>query len=30
MLFEVGEKEKAMEIANVMSTRADQLATLLH
>ena len=27
MLFEVGEKEKAMEIANVMSTRADQLAT---
>jgi hypothetical protein len=27
LLFDVGEKEKAMEIANLMSTRADQLAT---
>ncbi|HEX6225028.1 MAG TPA: DUF2723 domain-containing protein [Chryseolinea sp.] len=27
LLFEVGEKEKAMEIANIMSTRADQLAS---
>ena len=27
MLFEVGEKEKAIEIANVMSTRYDELAT---
>ncbi|SHG87581.1 Protein of unknown function [Chryseolinea serpens] len=27
MLFEVGEKEKALEIANVMSKRADELAT---
>ena len=27
LLFDVGEKEKAMEIANVMSTRADQLAS---
>jgi len=26
LLFDVGEKEKAMEIANIMSTRADQLA----
>lgn len=27
MLFEVGEKEKALEISNVMSKRADELAT---
>ena len=27
MLFEVGEKEKAIEVANVMSTRYDELAT---
>lgn len=27
MLFEVGEKEKALEIANVMSKRSDELAT---
>jgi tetratricopeptide (TPR) repeat protein len=27
MLFEVGEKEKALEISNVMSQRADELAT---
>src|SRR5688572_24773790 len=27
ILFEVGEKEKALEIAKVMSTRADELAT---
>ena len=27
MLFEVGEKEKAIEISNVMSKRADELAT---
>jgi hypothetical protein len=27
MLFEIGEKEKALEIANLMSVRADELAT---
>ena len=27
MLFEVGEKEKALEISNVMSKRSDELAT---
>jgi hypothetical protein len=27
ILFEVGEKEKALEMANLMSTRADELAT---
>jgi hypothetical protein len=27
MLFEVGEKEKALEIANTMSQRSDELAT---
>jgi hypothetical protein len=27
LLFEIGEKEKALEIANTMSTRADDLAT---
>ena len=26
LLFEVGEKEKALEISNIMSTRSDQLA----
>jgi hypothetical protein len=27
MLFEIGEKEKALEIANLMSARSDELAT---